>query len=288
MVFTFDVLWVGFVTVVERRVPVQNLFLPLVGQLLKMTDSTSIKFVSGYSFDTIKNSLLLLPSISVANVPQLTADLLLHTLSFFKVGTLNDEFLYSFVSPVDYLATVERPQGVSFGLELYYCEDKNLTLVQQRTPVIAGFHEEHLEKVIWPVIEQAQFQNVVLFHLLDAGLVENILPGTLQVYTNTSLLLQSLKLLQISDSCYRSLSSCPEIETPNMKCLLKRLGESIDYTIVVAYSYEGDNFDDSINMATTVASLLELDVSQWQTPVSWFGVYGDKPVSNAMEDGLYG
>lgn len=252
--------------------------------------SHHINFVEGYSEATLENSLLILPSISVANVPQLTADLLLHTLPFVKVATLDDEYLHSFVAPVDYVEDVssKRPTGISFGLELHHCKDKNITLVQQRSPVIAGLHEEHVDKVILPLLNEVVFLNVIIFHLLDAGLVENVSPGTLHVYTTEDKLSLSLEALQISGPGFQPLTETPKIDTPYMKYLMEKLDRIIKYTVLVAYAYEGDNFYDSLNMATKVAALLDLQIENWKTPVSWFGVYGDKPVSNAMEDGLYG
>lgn len=252
--------------------------------------SKFINFVNGYTLSTVEGSLLILPSISVANVPQLSADLLLHTLSFVKVATLDDEYLHSFVAPVDYVedANARIPKGISYGLELHYCKARNLTLVQQRSPIIAGFHEDHVDKVVLPLLEQGGFLNVVLFHLLDAGLVENVPPGTLQVYTNEDQLSQSLDSLKISGPGYEPLTRSPEIDTPYMKYLMGKLDSIVKYTVLVAYAYEGDNFYDSLNMASKVAALLDLQIENWKTPVSWFGVYGDKPVSNAMEDGLYG
>lgn len=253
-----------------------------------MEHSNPVGFLPGYSYETLKNSILLIPSISIANVPQLTADVLLHTLPFVKVATLNDDYLHSFVSPVDYVSTAKQPSGISLSIELYYCKEKNLSLVQQRAPIIAGFHVDHVNSVILPVIERAQFQSVILFHLLGAGIVENIAPGTLQVYSNEDLLSRSLIALKISDSGYQQLSQAPEFENPYVKYLLEKLERIVKYSVLVAFAYEGDNFFDSANMAEKVGELLNLNISQWKTPVSWSGVYGDKVVSNAMEDGLYG
>lgn len=252
-----------------------------------MSPIEPIQFLSGYSFDTIANSVLLLPTISVANVPQLTVDVLLHTLSFVKVATLNDDYLHSFVSPVDYVYSDKQPKGVSFGIELYFCKEKNLTMVQQRAPVIAGFYKEHVNDVIMPFVKKAKFQNVILFHLMDAGLVENIPTGTLQVYTNEDQLLKSLGQLTISEAGYQQLSRTPEVDSPFVNDLTAAMAPHLNYSILVAFAYEGDNFYDSLNMASKVADLLNLQVSHWRSPVSWAGVYGDKPISNAMEDGLY-
>lgn len=252
-----------------------------------MSPITPLRFESGYSFDTIAGSVLLLPTISVANVPQLTVDVLLHTLSFVKVATLNDEYLHSFISPVDYVCTDEQPKGVSFGIELYYCKDKNLTMVQQRAPVIAGFYKEHVNDVIMPFVNDAKFKNVILFHLMGAGLVENIPIGTLQVYTNEDQLLKSLSELTISEAGYQQLSKTPEVDSPFVNELASAMTPHSNLSILVAFAYEGDNFYDSLNMASKVADLLNIQVTQWRSPVSWAGVYGDKPISNAMEDGLY-
>lgn len=252
-----------------------------------MSPITPIHFNSEFSFDSITNSVLLLPTISVANVPQLTVDVLLHTLPFVKVATLNDEYLHSFVSPVDYVCTDKQPKGVSFGIELYFCKDKNLTLIQQRAPVIAGFFREHVNNVIVPFIKEANFKNVILFHLMDAGLVENVPLGTLQVYSNEDQLLKSLNELTISEGGFQQLSRTPEVDAPFVNELTAAMAPHSNFSILVAFAYEGDNFYDSLNMASKVAELLNLQVTQWKSPVSWAGVYGDKPVSNAMEDGLY-
>lgn len=57
----------------------------------------------------------------------------------------------------------------------------------------------------------------------------------------------------------------------------------------MSYVYEGDNFNDAELFANKLAQILNLGTNiTWVRPVSWLGVYGDKPVANATEDGLYG
>ena len=64
---------------------------------------------------------------------------------------------------------------------------------------------------------------------------------------------------------------------------------SIDLNVLVAYVYEGDNFQDGEILANKVNSILDLEqITSWIKPLSWLGAYGDKPVPNAMEEGLFG
>ncbi|KAF8002687.1 hypothetical protein HF325_003652 [Metschnikowia pulcherrima] len=157
-----------------------------------------MEFQPGFSTSTLQDTTLLIPSVSIANIPQLALDLLLHSLDFEKVATLSDEYLYPFISPVDHADKAPTPRGVSFGLEVFFCKDKRITLVQQRTPLMPGFAERHVSEVIVPFVEASQFKNIVTMHLLDAGLAQGGFPGDVVVFTPEDVLTESLGSLEIS------------------------------------------------------------------------------------------
>ncbi|GEQ70200.1 hypothetical protein JCM33374_g3876 [Metschnikowia sp. JCM 33374] len=247
-----------------------------------------MKFEPGFSVDTLRGSVLLVPSISIANIPQLTSDLLLHSLDFEKVATLSDEYLYPFVSPVDHAASSPAPQGVSFGLEVFVCQKQKLSLIQQRAPLMPGFASRHVTEVIAPFVEACSFKHVVVLHSLDAGLARDAFPGDTRVFTSEDVLTESLSSLKISKTSTQPSAVLSQETSPYAQWLIEKISKLSTLSLMIIYAYEGDNLYDAQVMSRKVAEMLSLDITDWQTPVSWFGVYGDKPVPSAMEEGMYG
>lgn len=242
------------------------------------------------NMESVNGSILVIPSISIGNIPQLAIDLLIHTLNFKKVATLSDKYLYPFVSPVDYASQNQEtaPSGISLPLEVYFSKENQITLLQQRSPLMPGFAQAHVEEVLVPYIERGKFKHIVFLSLSDAGLVENIAPGGISIYTNEDLLSDRLHTLQILESEIQPLANSPGKGSQYEEALLNILSKSGNLSIFVSYVYEGDNFFDAHVLATKVVEALKVEQRPWKTPVSWFGVYGDKPAPLAMEDGLYG
>lgn len=236
--------------------------------------------------DCLSGSVLVVPSISIANIPQLASDLLIHTLNFCKVDSLSDKYLYPFASPVDY--TDKPSDGISLGLEVYYSKENNLTILHQRSPLMPGFAAAHVEEVLVPFIKEGKFNHVVFLSLSDAGLVEHIAPGGISIYTNEDILSDGLTKLHISESDIQPLAKSPGSGSKYEEALVKSLAASTNLSIFVSYVYEGDNFYDAQLLASKVAGVLNVFPKAWKTPVSWFGVYGDKPAPLAIEEGMYG
>lgn len=240
-------------------------------------------------YEKIAGSTLVIPAVSIGNIPQLAADLLLHNFGFLKVGTLLDMFLYPYISGVDHLETQNPPLGVLFALEVYHSEKLNVTLVQQRSPIIPGMAKAHVEQVLRPFNEKAGFSSILIMDLADAGLEEQMVP--IRLFTNGSvdLLLGKLHILG-SDVLHLGIESLDTLPG-NLDVSTVKYVDALSSTptsVVVSYVYEGDNSHDAYNMASAVARILMLDEPKWEKPVSWFGVYGDRPVPTALEEGLYG
>lgn len=129
---------------------------------------------------------LILPLVSTGNVPQLTVDLLLHSLSseFDFVKSVDSTHLHPFVGPLDYV--LDQPQPVLFSktapakrystaLELFYNQSKDIYVLQQRTPVIQGYLNNYVKDVVIPLIEEYRIEEVVVldsFGALDQDVVE--------------------------------------------------------------------------------------------------------------------
>lgn len=242
----------------------------------------------GFEISALHESILILPSVAIGNIPQLSSDLLLHTLGFVKVATLQDGYLYPFVSPVDHAVDSPAPPGVSYGLELYYSVQHHLTLVQQRSPIIPGLIQKHIQEVITPLVKSIDPLHVVLLDLADAGLMEQVLSGEIKIFTNEDLLSQAFQALQIRKNDAEPISESQEVYSTQGKETMKQLDGKHNLIVLETFVYEGDNFYDSRLLAAKLAGILKIDVKEWKAPASWLGVYGDKPVPDAMEDGLFG
>lgn len=240
--------------------------------------------------ESLSGSVLIIPSISIANIPQLASDLLIHTLDFEQVATLSDKYLYPFVSPVDYTLDGEtsKQSGISLPLEVYFSKKHQISILQQRSPIIPGFAATHVHEVLVPFIEKANFKHVILLSLSDAGLVEHIAPGGISIYANEDLLNDTMEGLQISEKERQPLAKSPGKTSQYEESLSEAVTKVGSLSVLVSYVYEGDNFYDANALAQKVCEVLKISPGPWKTPVSWFGVYGDKPASLAMEDGLYG
>lgn len=264
-----------------------------------MTSSRPFQPVPGFSSVKLSQSTLIVPTVAIGNVPQLAIDLLLQTLKFDKVGVLDSVYLYPFASPIDVAATgldaEYKDTRISNALEVYFNEDHNLTVIQQRSPIIPSFRLNFVKEIIQPFIVDSKFSKIVILDSSDAGLVEQYNYGDIQLYTNEDILNKSLEALTLDKSDPIKLSSkIPYDYTLYARDLINTVDElnvatKIELNVLVIFVYEGDNFHDGEALAARLTKLLDgIDVSEWVKPLSWFGVYGDRPIPSAMEEGLYG
>ncbi|GMG56463.1 unnamed protein product [Ambrosiozyma monospora] len=166
----------------------------------------------------LTNSTLVLPIVSIGNIPQLSVDLLIANFPDVKlVGRLDDTYLYPFASPIDTIVGPLSPNslkhqeldndahpGISTALEIYYCEKLNVTLLQQRSPLIPGLLLKFLKDLIKPFIQSMEFKKVVVLQSQDKGLVEvadlGPLPAGAELFSIWSNLETSLELLNLQGS----------------------------------------------------------------------------------------
>ncbi|KAH3668071.1 hypothetical protein OGAPHI_001825 [Ogataea philodendri] len=256
----------------------------------------------------LEGSQLIVPVVSIGNTPQLATDLLIHTFAAKLVARLDDIYLYPFASPVDY---VDKPAtGITSGLEIYYCEDQNLTILQQRTPILPGLTKRFLSELIVPFINMAKFSRVLVLQSNDMGLRED-------KHANHKYLLWSnqitkiIETLQVSESGVAVVRESTELDgvgklviealeqqpSPTAKLapavsgslsLNAQAHASIDAAFLSMFVYEGDNSDDSKLLAAEALKVLNIQgPSKWTQPVSWRGVYGNKQVPSGLEFGVY-
>ncbi|CAB4254637.1 similar to Saccharomyces cerevisiae YKL206C ADD66 Protein involved in 20S proteasome assembly [Maudiozyma barnettii] len=135
--------------------------------------------------DNFKKTLIL-PLISTGNVPQLTTDLILHSLSneFRFVKSLDSTYVHPFVGALDYSLNDGEPilyksypdKKFSSALELFYNDSKNLYVIQQRTPIIQGYINNFIKEIVIPVIEELRITDVTIldsYGALDESIINH-------------------------------------------------------------------------------------------------------------------
>lgn len=249
-----------------------------------MTDTTPI--------ESIRGSTLVIPCVSMGNIPQLAVDLLIHTFSLVHVCDLEDLYLYPFVSPIDRLETdLQSPGKFATALQVYHSKEYNLTVIQQRSPLISQFRNIHTREVILPFILQHNFARILVLDSCDAGLSPSGHAKPVEVIdadaNADAAVAKSLAELKLDESTMRSNKTF----SPQCQSYINGTSNSnaLSRQIVLAHVYEGDNFGDAETMAASMCPILKLPhTPTWKRPISWKGVYGDRPIPRAMEEGLYG
>lgn len=238
----------------------------------------------------LKGSRLVIPSVSIGNVPQLAVDLLIHNLDLKLVATLDSLFLYPFASPVDYVEEKDDkpvPGAVSTALELYHNKDLNLSVIQQRSPILSGYTQNFLDYLV-TIVNEFGFGKVVLLDSNDFALKEDInFEKPLELYSNE--LTERFKSLKVSNT--NDLDKVKDSFTAFTNALVTEINKVKDVTLqaLLMYVYEGDNFFDAQVVAKEVVDLLDVkQPKQLVKPKSWEGVYGDRPIPRSLEDGLFG
>ncbi|KAK7205251.1 proteasome assembly chaperone 2 [Myxozyma melibiosi] len=251
-----------------------------------------------------KNTVLIIPTVSSANVPQLSVDLLVHTLKV-PFHSLLDHggLLYPFAGPA------ERPEGspllgISSSLEVYH--NSSITCIVQRSPTLPGSRSLFVSEVLMKFISQNQFARIVILSSADASRREDPdISKVFRISLSDPLLTGSIKTT-VSDLSGKiaklSVDSQSEPPTRNDYQLPKRIpgsGIAIPFLkeamrnkllvdAIIIYAYDGDNIPDASRLAELALDVLEMPRPiDWVHPQSWAGVYG-KEVQVGLEHGIYG
>ncbi|CAG8551170.1 13283_t:CDS:2 [Ambispora gerdemannii] len=262
-------------------------------------------FVAEDFFDSklLEYSKLILPSVSIGNVPQLTIDLLTTTLDVKRVGFIDDEN----VIPV--AGTREDTQGAVFQ-----SNDRKWTLIQQRAPLIRK-HLPQFARSLISFIEAFKFSEVIFLSSADAcrRIDAQIIGTPLRILTTssisndlqtriTSLELKQLEHVKSEDfikphhqqdvgSTTTDSDDVPQIPGGGVTKHLYQLAKEKNLPLVVIlwFATEGGknyyNTPDAIQLANHANSLLGLFPSQdsvaWKAPKSWQGIFG-KPFEKEL------
>ncbi|KAF8894080.1 PAC2 family-domain-containing protein [Infundibulicybe gibba] len=225
---------------------------------------------------------IIIPVVSIANVAQLAADLLISNLSLQHIGIFNPAFLIPAVGGRE-----DGQEGITTPLELYGKPDSNFLLVQQRSPS----QKQAFVGELWNFIKSSNIGCVLLLSGLDptnrtdsqmltpiyqlqppnspsleSSPLQALVRLSIPIYTPPFAQSGSTVLPFIPDSglTRRILSSIP-------------LGLPTPTASLLQFVLEGDNRADAQHLAATVISALggNPGTIPWTQPNSWkHGLFG--------------
>ncbi|KAK1926044.1 PAC2 family-domain-containing protein [Papiliotrema laurentii] len=240
--------------------------------------------VQGSSKDLLTGKTLVIPSVSLANLPQLAVDLLIHSLKLTRAGYIG---LGDTVAP---MIGASQDGLVTGGLEVYAKEGLDLVVIQQRSPVLKDKKDEHVE-LIKRFVEDIRPSFTLLLTSLDAANQDDQSLLTPHV----SILPPSPSPTETSTPVHTNIRSVPSLPSfSNLRDttatpyppfipgggLSKRILiafkslESLPHGTIAAWCVEGDNRADAHALAALVLRLSEASQVEITEPREWEGLFG--------------
>ncbi|KAI9136992.1 PAC2 family-domain-containing protein [Paraphysoderma sedebokerense] len=255
-----------------------------------------------------KDSTLLMPTISTANISQLSIDLIVSSLDLKKVGYVVTPYVLPIAGVNAFTGDIK--DGLSTAMEVFQTEDKSLTVVQQRTPIVKGFARQFTNDLMtW--IRGCVFSQVIFLSGADATLrIDSQLESTptLRIFTSEAANKKYANLLSGThkNETFADIKILEErtaqepvmsehgpmqpVKAPGAG-ILNRIMASCEQDLkdipiigFIIFSMEGDNLPDTYAAVDGLVGLLRKVVSPMKAPLSslkykpprsWNGLYGD-------------
>ncbi|KAH7924262.1 hypothetical protein BV22DRAFT_1091263 [Leucogyrophana mollusca] len=236
----------------------------------------------------LAGKVLVVPVVSVANVAQLAADLLITSLALDRVGVFDPKFLVPVVG-----AREDGLPGITTPLELYANESQNIAVVQQRSPALKAFKQEFVDALLH-FISTSGVSAVLFLGGVDMSnrTDSQMLSPTCHIIPATSAPISPSPLSALAELPIPAYASpVPQFiqaDADDKRIpfipgggLSRRILSSIPNTwqipavCLLQYVMEGDNRGDAQLMAAVASKVLKFDVRSWKQPGSWTqGLFG--------------
>nr|XP_056710517.1 proteasome assembly chaperone 2 [Euleptes europaea] len=255
-------------------------------------------FVScdGSARPEFKGCTLLTPAVSVGNVGQLAADLVISTLGMTKVGYFYTDCLVPMVGNNPYWTSEENATELCTNAEVYAMPSKELVVLQIRSPFIKNKYR-HFCRVFLSWVKSYGFTKVVLLssshayqrndHQLHTTSLRYLLSPAVQKTVRD--LMQKLNWRELE-----KVAAFPEVNDDEKvlhipgggitKLLFtESCSEGIQMVVLLKFCSEGDNIPDALVLADYLNEWLQVTnqqsgssakSSKWKTPSSWKLLFG--------------
>ncbi|CAG9761307.1 unnamed protein product [Ceutorhynchus assimilis] len=218
---------------------------------------------------------LIIPSVSVGNVPQLTIDLLITTLNLENVATIWHPGLRASVGADPFHS---NEKTICTASELYISEANKLAVIQIRSTIETKFVLKFLTDLLSSV-KQLGFKRLFVLGTGFDYELHNIADRNMFYFiTNKENLdqIQSTKRLEPNSNGKFVVHGAGYATT-----LYGLIGNQIESVLLVKYVSEGENIIDAKHFLGKLLEFLKLETTHKQLayPASWHYVYGAPPPS---------
>lgn len=234
------------------------------------------KLVNFTKTENLRDYTLVIPSVSVGNVPQLTVDLLIATHDLEKVGILWHPAIIPSVGGDPYGAD---PREISTAADLYASDKLKLGVIQIRSGIEVKYALHFFQRLKEFILESG-CKNVVVLASTFAYELHNVTSGHFRFVSNENIgeRMKSLGITEMekSDSGQYLLHGAGYASK-----LYEVLVNDVKSTVLVKYVSEGDNRPDAYLLLDvvykTVDSFKNANVVNVKHPSSWQFVFGSPP-----------
>ncbi|KAH9425179.1 Proteasome assembly chaperone 2 [Dermatophagoides pteronyssinus] len=251
---------------------------------------------------------VILPCISVGNVPQLSIDLLINRFltncnrstdssDLELIGYLDSPYVRPFAGPDPF-----RLDGslLSTSLQVFVSKSKKLILIQQRSPIYKEYRDQFYQQILqW--LSCHRFELIIVLsstfdQFLAPEFVNDDQEGIPIRYLSNNLKKETESFLNEKLAIKPVMKVDPESMRPsdNGKIHLPGSGSARSFLrfggrllveqpilCLVMYCSEGDNRYHSVYLANKIAKIINDDDAsknhRWQEPFSWRMMFGEEP-----------
>lgn len=236
------------------------------------------------SVENLKGSRLLLPSVSIGNVGQLSVDLMINSFEMKKVGFIQDDNVLPVIGKNAISNSKDDPYQLSVDLEVYYDKTRHLTVLQMRSNIAKNKRTQFVKNLVqW--IKKTEFKQVYLLSGADSSqrMDSQIIGGKVWYQSSSFFDSSSLNNLPVEKLGDLNAGFDMEVETVHKESLrgsgisrhLTEIceKEGISLLNLIIFTTEGDNIQASIVLASCANAILKLVEAgkefSWRPPYSW-------------------
>lgn len=224
----------------------------------------------------LSNYTLIIPNISVGNVPQLTVDLIVSTHNLTKVATLWHPAVIPSVGSDPYNEDVS---SICTESELYTNSSLKLAVIQLRSGIELKYAAKFLSD-LKTAMSNFHLKEVVILGSTFAYELHNINSGHFRYISNQPVMeiMKELNILPMEqDDSGKYILHGAGITSK----MFETFNSTVKCTVLIKYVSEGDNRPDAYSLLEVlykyVENLQNENIRNTKIPTSWKSVFGNPP-----------
>lgn len=220
---------------------------------------------------TLKGYTVILPSLSIGNVPQLAIDLIIESLKMKKIGFA----FHAAIVPVLGAPAFSHDPSETTSCDVFVSEEKKLLAVQIRSPITAKLLDSFLEALIKFVSSTDPKEVIVLGSCFSHERHDDALTRKLEYVANEEFC--KLYGSKLTDYIQKDAIKMQAFALKLYQALSNKL--EVPLALLYAYVSEGDNVPDAKDLALFLNHVLNVipatNPSQLPLPASWTLLFGN-------------